>query len=97
MLLLLLLSCFSLTLCDPIDGRDSPGKDPGMGCHFLLPCMKVKSKSEVSQSSPTRCDPMDCSPAGSSAHGIFQARVLEWGAIAFSERDEKESKLSICM
>ena len=46
--------------------------------------MKVKSKSEVAQSCPTLSDPMDCSPPGSSVHGIFQARVLEWGAIAFS-------------
>ena len=55
-----------------------------MGCHFLLQCMKVKSESEVAQSCPTLSDPMDCSPLGSSVHGIFQARVLEWGAIAFS-------------
>ena len=55
-----------------------------MGCHFLLQCMKVKSESEVAQSCPTLCDPMDCSLPGSSIHGIFQARVLEWGAIAFS-------------
>ena len=47
--------------------------------------MKVKSQSEVAQSYPTLSDPMDCSPPGSSIHGIFQARVLEWGAIAFSE------------
>ena len=63
---------------------DSPGKNTGVGCHFLLQCMKVKSESEVAQSCPTRSDPMDCSPPGSSAHGIFQARVLELGAIAFS-------------
>ena len=55
-----------------------------MGCHFLLQCMKVKSEREVAQSCPTHHDPMDCSPPGSSIHGIFQARVLEWGAIAFS-------------
>ena len=55
-----------------------------MGCHFLLQCMKVKSGSEVARSCPTLCDPMDCSPPGSSIHGIFQARVLEWGTIAFS-------------
>ena len=55
-----------------------------MGCHFLLQCMKVKSESEVAQSCPTLRDPMDCSLPGSSIHGIFQARVLEWGAIAFS-------------
>ena len=63
---------------------DSPGKNTGVGCHFLLQCMKVKSESEVTQSCPTLSDPMDCSLPGSSAHGIFQARVLEWGAIAFS-------------
>ena len=63
---------------------DSPGKNTGVGCHCLLQCMKVKSKSEVAQSCPTLSDPMHCSPPGSSVHGIFQARVLEWGAIAFS-------------
>ena len=63
---------------------DSPGKNTGVGCHFLLQCMKVKSESEVAQSCPTLSDPMDCSLPGSSVHGIFQARVLEWGAIAFS-------------
>ena len=62
---------------------DSPGKNTGMGCHFLLRCMKVKSESEVAQSGPTLSDPMDCSLPGSSVHGIFQARVLEWGAVAF--------------
>ena len=79
------------TLCDPIDGSppgpcpwDSPGKNTGVGCHFLLQCMKVKSESEVTKSCPTLSNPMDCSPPGSSIHGIFQARVLEWGAIAFS-------------
>ena len=61
---------------------DSPGKNTGAGCHFLLQCMKVKSESEVAQSCLTLCDPMDCSLPGSSVHGIFQARVLEWGAIA---------------
>ena len=61
---------------------DSPGKNTGVGCHFLLQCMKVKSGSEVAQSCPTLRDPMDCSPPGSSVHGILQARVLEWGAIA---------------
>ena len=59
---------------------DSPGKNTGVGCHFLLQCMKVKSESEVAQSCPTLGDPMYCSLAGSSVHGIFQARVLEWGA-----------------
>ena len=63
---------------------DSPGKNTGVGCHFLLQCMKVKSESEVAQSCPTLSNLMDCSLPGSSVHGIFQARVLEWGAIAFS-------------
>ena len=63
---------------------DSPGKNTGVGCHFLLQCMKGKSESEVAQSCPTLSDPMDCGLPGSSVHGIFQARVLEWGAIAFS-------------
>ena len=62
---------------------DSPGKNTGVGCHFLLQCMKVKSESEVAQSCPTLSSPMDYSLPGSSAHGIFQARVLEWGAIAY--------------
>ena len=62
---------------------DSPGKNTGVRCHFLLQCMKVKS--EVKTLSRVRLsDPMDCSLPGSSVHGIFQARVLEWGAIAFS-------------
>ena len=68
-------------LCHP---WDSPGKNTGVGCHFLLQCMKVKSESEVVQSCPTLNDPMDCSLPGSSIHGSFQARVLEWGARAFS-------------
>ena len=63
---------------------DSPGKNTGVGCHFLLQCMKVKSESQVAQSCPTLSNPMDYSLPGSSTHGIFQARVLEWGAIAFS-------------
>ena len=78
------------TLCDPIDGSPPgspapgiPGKNTGVGCRFLLQCMKVKSESEVSQSCPTFSDPMDCSLPGSSVHGIFQAGVLEWGAIAY--------------
>ena len=73
------------TLCDPIDNSpsgsprpwDSPGKNTGVGCHFLLQCMKVKSESEVAQSYPTLRNPMDCSPPGSSIHGIFHTRVLE--------------------
>ena len=63
---------------------DSQGKNTGVGCHFLLQCMKVRSGSEVAQSCLTLSDPMDCGPPGSSIHGIFQARVLEWGAIALS-------------
>ena len=63
---------------------ESPGKNTGVGCHFLLQCMKVKSESETAQSCPTLSDPVDCSLPGSSVHGIFQVRVLEWGAIAFS-------------
>ena len=71
---------------------DSPGKNTGVGCHFLLQCMKVKSESEVAQSCPALSDPMDCSLPGSSAHGIFQARVLEWGAIAFSNTHKHTHK-----
>ena len=81
------------TLCDPIDGSppgshpwDSPGKNTRVGCHCRLPCMKVKSESAVAQSCRTLSDPTDGSPPGSSAHGIFQARVLEWVAIAFSHK-----------
>ena len=64
---------------------DSPGKNTGVGCHFLLQCMKVKSEGEVDQSCLTLSNPTDCSLPCSSVHGIFQARVLEWGAIAYSE------------
>ena len=93
LLLLLLLSRFShVRLCVTPETAatrlphpwDSPGKNTGVGCHFLLQCRKVKSESEVAQSCPTLRDPMDCSLPGSSIHGIFQARVLEWAAIAFS-------------
>ena len=63
---------------------DCLGKSTEVGCHFLLLSMKVKSESEVARSFPTVSDPMDCSPPGSSIHVVFQARVLEWGAIAFS-------------
>ena len=92
-LLLLLLSRFSrVRLCVTHRRQptrlpcpwDSPGKNTGVGCHCLLQCVKVKSESEVAQSCRTLLDPMDCSLSGSSIHGIFQARVLEWGAIAFS-------------
>ena len=80
---------------------DAPGKNTGVGCHFLLQCRKVKSESEVAQSCPTLHDPMDCSLPGSSIHGIFQARVLEWGAIAFSAMEcysaiKREWNLAIC-
>ena len=60
---------------------DSPGKNTGVGCHFLLQCMKMKSESEIAQLCPTLSNPMDCSLPGSSVHGIFQARILEWVAI----------------
>ena len=90
LLLLLLLSCFSrVQLCAtaahqaPLSLGFSP-QDSGVGCHFLLQCMQVKSESEVAQSRPTLSDPMDCSLPDFSIQGIFQARVLEWGAIAFS-------------
>ena len=90
---LLLLSHFSrVRLCETHRRQptrlphpwDSPGKNTGVGCHFLLQRMKVKSEREVAQSCPTLRDPMDCSLPGSSVHGIFQARVLEWGVIAFA-------------
>ena len=68
---------------------DSPGKNTGVGCHFLLQCMQVKSESE----SEAVSDPMDCSLPGSSSHGIFQARVLEWGATAFSEDSRGPGKV----
>ena len=63
---------------------NSPGKNTGVGCHFLLQCMKGKSESEVAQPCPTLCDPMDCCSPGSSVHGILQARTLEWITTAFS-------------
>ena len=75
-------------LCHP---WDSPGKNTGVGCHFLLQCMKVKSKSEVTQSCLTLRYPMDWSLPGSSVHGIFQARVLEWNRnVIISIRGLKE-------
>ena len=92
LLLLLLLSRFNrVRLCATPETAptrlpypwDSPGKNTGVGCHFLLQCMKVKREREVAQSCPTLRDPIDCSLPGSSVHGIFQARTLEWGAIAF--------------
>ena len=95
--LLLLLSCSAVSdsvrpqrLSDSVQPTrlrrpwDSPGKNTGVGCHFLLQRMKGKSESEVAQSCPTLRDPMDCSLPGSSVHRIFQARVLEWDAVAFS-------------
>ena len=92
--LLLLLSCFSCVSVQPHRRQptrlprlwDSPGKNIGVGCNFLLQCMKVKSESEVTQSCLTLSDPMDCSLPGSSVHGVFQARVLEWSAIVLSKR-----------
>ena len=74
---------------------DSPGKNTGVGCHFLLQCMKVKSEREIAQLCPTPSDPMDCSLPGSSVHGILQARVLEWAAIAFSESGPRKKILLI--
>ena len=76
------------TLCDPTRlpcPWDSPGKNTGVGCHFLLQCMKVKSESDVAKSCPTLSNPMDCGLPGSSVHTIFQARRLEWVAISFSK------------
>ena len=75
---------FTNILCFIPHPWDSPGKNTGVGCHFLLQCMRVKSEREVAQSCPTPSDPMDCSPPGSSVHRICQARGLEWAAIAFS-------------
>ena len=103
--LLLLLSHFSCVRLCVIHRRqptrlprpwDSPGENTGVGCHFLLQCRKVKSESEVSQPCPTLRDPMDCSLPGSSVHGICQARVLEWGAIAFSLGGHQSISISSC-
>ena len=82
------------TLCDPTDGShqaphpwDSPGKNTGVGCHFLLQCMKVKSESEVAQSCPTLSDPMDRTQPTKLLHPWdFPGKVLEWGAIALDTR-----------
>ena len=76
---------------------DSPGKNTGVGCHFLLQCMKVESESEVAQSCLTLSDPMDCSLPGSFIHGIFQARVVEWGAIAFSQSSRRSQQLHVSL
>ena len=73
---------------------DSPGMNSGVGCHFLFQCMKVKRKSEVAQSCLTLSDPMDHSLPGSSVQGIFQARVLGWGASAFSELRDNYTQIS---
>ena len=98
LLLLLLLSCISrvrLSAAPQTAAHQAPPslgfsrQEHGVGCHFLLQCRKVKSESEVAQSCPTLRDPMDCSPPGSSVHGILQARVLEWGAIAFSQSEHR--------
>ena len=70
---------------------DSPSKNTGVGCHFLLQCMKVQSESEVAQSCPTLSDPMDCSPPGSCVRGILQARVFEWGGISFSDHSSERA------
>ena len=93
LLLLLLLSYISrVRLCatpeteahQALLSLGSPGKNTGVGCHFLLQCMKMKSESEVAQLCLTLSDPVNCSLPGSSVHGVLQARVLEWAAIAFS-------------
>ena len=74
---------------------DSPGENTGVGCHFLLQGIKVKSERKVAQPCPTLCDPMDCSLPGSSVHGIFQARVLGWGVVAFSDLEEANEMISL--
>ena len=73
----------------------SPGKDTEVGCHFLLQCMKEKSETEVAQLCLTLRNPMDCSLPSSSIHGIFQARLLEWVAVAFSVDHQGSQQLSI--
>ena len=100
--LLLLLSRFSrVRLCTTPQTAvprpwDSPGKNTGVGCHFRLHCMKVNCESEVAQLCPTLSDPVDCNLPGSSIHGIFQARVLEWGAIAFSSVKPNQEQTLPC-
>ena len=79
---------------------DSPGKNTGVGCHFLLQCMKMKSESEIAQLCPTLSNPMDCSLPGSSVHGIFQARILEWvaiGLLRFLSLHIKKKKKKMCL
>ena len=107
LLLLLLLSRFSRVRFCATHRRqptrllcpwDSPGKNTGVGCHFLLQCMRVKSKSEVAQSYPTFSDPIGCSLPGSSIHGIFQARVLEFWELAsrtWKQTDPGNWKLTV--
>ena len=73
---------------------DSLGKNTGVGCHFLLQCIKVKRESEAAQSCLTLDDPLECSLPGSSIRGIFQARVLEWGAIVFFGVDTQHAAKS---
>ena len=74
---------------------DSPGKNTGVGCHFLLHCMKVKSESEVAQSCSTLCNPVVCSPPGFSVHGILQARILEWVAVSSSRGSSRPKDQTI--
>ena len=98
LLLLLLLSHFScVRLCDPTTAAtrlphpwDSPGKNIGVGCHFLLQCTKVKSEREVAQSCPTLSSPMDCSLPGTSIHGIFQAKY--WSGVPLPSLSNKLRK-----
>ena len=75
---------------------DSPGKNTGVGCHFLLQCMKVKSEREVAQSCPTLRDSIDCSPPGSSIRGIFQARVLAWVPLPSPTTQYRVSQKNAC-
>ena len=75
---------------------DSPGKNTGVGCHFLLQCRKVKSESEVAQSFPTLSEAMDCSLPGSSVPGIFQARLLEWVVHVFATAKSLQSCPPLC-
>ena len=102
LLLPLLLSCFSRVRSHRRQPTrlphpwDTPGKNTGVGCHFLLQCVKVKSESEVAQSCLTPSNPMDCSLPGSSIRGIFQARVLEWGAMALSQRHHANMQGKTC-
>ena len=97
LLLLLLLSHFSRVRLCVTPSLGFSRQEHWSGCHFLLQCIKkVKSESEVTQPSPTLRDPMDCSLPGSSIHGIFQARVLEWRAIAFSIQHVTRLQITFC-